>query len=234
MICFLCHEDLPEKYYRICICQDSVLCEDCYYTMNENQQNIKEKCCICQRQLTIIRKRDMCKNIISFLPYSLYLLIESGYLMIVPFYIYKTTQETFPNSLFSSKEYFLYFSLLSTFILRGIVYLLIHILTRFNNTENAQREEYKKMKLFYDVVIFFLYTSQLIFSTVDIYIKKTYYFFIFFILVGIVTPLIAFQLAINFIYILMYYAKISKKNSKKIIKYEIFNNRNNLLGETEV
>lgn len=234
MICFLCHEDLPEKYYRICICEDSVLCEECYYTMNENQKNIKEKCCICQRQLTIIKKPDICKNIISLLPNSVYLLIESGYLMIVPFYIYTTTQETFPNSLFPSRQYFLYFSLISTFILRGIVYLLIHILTGFNNTENAQREEYKKMKLFYDVVIFFLYTTQLIFSMVDIYIKKTHYYFIFFILVGILTPLIAFQLAINFIYILTYYAKISKNNSKKIIKYEIHNNRNNLLGETEV
>ena len=95
MICFLCHEDLPEKYYRICICEDSVLCEECYYTMNENQQNIKEKCCICQRQLTIIKKPDICKNIISLLPNSLYILIESGYLIIVPFYIYTNTQETF-------------------------------------------------------------------------------------------------------------------------------------------
>ena len=69
---------------------------------------------------------------------------------------------------------------------------------------------------------------------IDLYKKKTHYFFIFFILVGIVTPLIAFQLAINFIYLFRYYDKISKNNSKKIIKYEIHNNRNNLLGVTEV
>ena len=90
------------------------------------------------------------------------------------------------------------------------------------------------MKLVYDMLLFLIYTSQMIISFLGLPSKKSEFYFIFFELIGLITPLVTFLLSILFVNLISYYNKISEKNAKLRIKYQKFNVKNDLLGETEV
>lgn len=232
MICFLCHDELTDEYYRICVCRDSVLCVECYDIMNSKRDHIKNKCSICQRQLNLIKEKDTCKNIIYLIPVTLNFVFINSYLLIVPLYIYYSDEE-YPNKIFTNKDTFLYFTTISTFVIRYLSHILIYQLINYNQN-NINQDEYVKMKLVYDMLLFLIYTSQMIISFLGLPSKKSEFYFIFFELIGLITPLVTFLLSILFVNLISYYNKISEKNAKLRIKYQKFNVKNDLLGETEV
>ncbi len=234
MICFLCHDELTDIYYRICICEDSVLCQECYEIMNSKRENIKNKCSICQRQLNIIEEIDICKNILYLIPQSLNFIISNGYLLITPLHIYYYSNEEYPNKFFTNKNIFLYFTTISTFIIRYISHILIYQLVKYHQYNNNVENDFIKMRFMYDLLIFLIYTSQMIINFIDLTKKKSEFYFVFFELIGLVTPMMTFLLSILFINFTVYYSKISQKNAKLKIKYEKLNIKNQLFGETEV
>jgi len=235
MICFLCHDELTDEYYRICVCRDSVLCAECYNIMNSRKEHIRNKCSICQRQLNLIKEKDTCKNIIHLIPGVTNFILINSYLLIVPLYIYNSDEE-YPNKIFTNKDTFLYFTIVSTFIIRYLSHILIYQLINYNlnNLNNLNQDEYIKMKFLYDIFLLLIYTSQMIISFLRLPSKKSEFYFIFFELIGLVTPLVTFLLSILFVNLISYYNKISEKNSKLKIKYQKLNVKNDLLGETEV
>ena len=234
MICFLCHDELTGIYYRICICQDSVLCVDCYELMNAKRENIRNKCSICQRELNIIKEKNTCKNIIYLFPSIVYFLLCNLYLLIVPLYIYYNSSEEYPNKFFTNREIFLYFTTISTILFKYISHVLIFQLIKFHQHNNNVDNDYKSITFTYDIFLYLIYTSQMIICFIGIPSKKSEFYFIFFGLIGIVTPMITFLLSILLIKFTIFYSQISEKNAKLKIKYEKCNVQNHLMGESEV
>ena len=63
-ICFICKDEY-EEIYKICQCQDSLLCGDCLTISNATNMNL---CPICRRPLNIDYIRDKCKYFKLIMP----------------------------------------------------------------------------------------------------------------------------------------------------------------------
>ena len=53
MLCYICRDEYSKKYIKICICNDSILCDDCFNIINEDKSKIKKNCAICKKKLNL-------------------------------------------------------------------------------------------------------------------------------------------------------------------------------------
>lgn len=75
--CYICHDKSVNFFYQICICKESLLCNDCFEEINRDNNKIKNECAICKRKLKLIKhkKYNFYKYLIRYIAYILLILI---------------------------------------------------------------------------------------------------------------------------------------------------------------
>jgi hypothetical protein len=78
--CYICFENAP-KLNKICVCKESLLCDECLDEINRDNNKIQKKCAICKRKLKLKKIKDIeyYINIFRYLSYNLLLLISNTF-----------------------------------------------------------------------------------------------------------------------------------------------------------
>lgn len=78
--CYICFENTP-KLNQICVCKESLLCDECLDVINRDNNKIQKKCAICKRKLKLKKIRDInfYINIFRYFSYNLLLLISNTF-----------------------------------------------------------------------------------------------------------------------------------------------------------
>lgn len=144
LTCFLCRNE-GEILYKICDCNDSIICKDCYCVEETHNMNT---CGICRKPYSFKYKRDYVEHIRLMIVYGFkYGLILAGEL-VPPLYLYFNE----PN------ELFLGFTLICIFLVNIINYYLIFNTNRVedNNIINNFISLFNPIKCVYLIVLFII------------------------------------------------------------------------------
>ena len=143
MTCFICRDEV-NKLFKICVCQDSMVCEDCFSLTNqnindpENYQENRLKCPVCRRyfEFQYINNMKYLKNITFFLGIKFICLLSE----IAPLiWVYQLPNQEYPNNLYTTKNHFFLNSLIQVIFLKGgIKYYLMQNLKNLNEMEKIK------------------------------------------------------------------------------------------------
>lgn len=145
LTCFLCRDDAT-ILYKICDCNDSIICKDCYYIDETQDMN---NCGICRKPYVFNYKRDYVEYIRLLVVYGLKYGIIIGIELFPPCYLYFKE----PN------ELFLGFSFCCIFLVNVLnYYFIIHF---SENDENGNAGEqfillFNPVKCIYLMLIFII------------------------------------------------------------------------------
>ena len=160
MACYLCQDTEEEgtTLYKICVCEDSLLCLECLKLTEENlnkkpHQENKSKCSICRRQLKIFHELGdtYLKKV------GIFILIKIGAIVTEiypPLYIHNLKNQTYPTELYSSNSNFLISIIAQSIIIRYFIKKLYHEISVFQNPENIVMNHLSYLKL--DMIYIFL------------------------------------------------------------------------------
>jgi hypothetical protein len=161
--CFICR-DYSSILYKICDCNDSIICHDCYNI--DNTQNMN-KCGICRKDYSFNLKRNYCdfyKIIFKYgTKYTLFLFVE----LFCPIFFYSKTEIT------ELTNVFLIYSLFCVFVLNIINYYLTTQLIETHETVQSLIIIYNPIKCIYICILFII-----IQYIRDIYKYKLYAYYI--------------------------------------------------------
>ena len=115
--CFLCRGD-EEILYKICDCNDSLICVECYC----NEQTSKmDKCGICRKNYEFQYKRDYSKFLYIIFSYITKYGLILGFELFPPIYLYLESEYSISNNIL------ICISLFSILFGNNIIYKLINL-----------------------------------------------------------------------------------------------------------
>jgi len=147
--CFICH-DYSSILYKICDCNDSIICQDCYSIDATQKMN---KCGICRKDYTFNLKRNYCdfsKIILKYgTKYTLFLFVE----LFCPIFLYYNSDSTDSSEL---NNVFLIYSLFCVFVLNIINYYLTTQLIHNEESVQSLLLIYNPVKCIYTLLLFII------------------------------------------------------------------------------
>ena len=118
MICYLCHTEEESIFYKICDCNSSLLCKDCFDTSNE-QEEVNPKCPLCRNNLDLEYKLNFIKFTKNFLKINTFFIISFLLKISLPIVIY-LVDNNYPNEIYTDPYSFLISSLVMVFFMSEI------------------------------------------------------------------------------------------------------------------
>jgi hypothetical protein len=177
LTCFLCRDD-ANMFYKICDCNDSIICKDCYYIGETQYMNT---CGICRTPYVFNYKRDYIEHIRLLVVYGLKYGLILGAELLPPCYLYFK----------EDNDLFLGFSFFCIFLVNVLNYYLIINLNRNDNVADNFVSLFNPIKCVYLIVLFIILET----SNKD-YINKMYTYSLCAFGLLYITPLILFGMII--------------------------------------
>lgn len=160
MACYLCQDTEEEgtTLYKICVCEDSLLCLECLKLTEENlnkkpfQEN-KSKCSICRRQLKIYHELgdSYLKQVGIFILIKISAIVTEIY---PPLYIYNLKNQKYPTDLYTNKSEFLITAITHCILIRYLLKKFYQYIYRFNHSGQGEYQNLGFLKM--DMIYIFL------------------------------------------------------------------------------
>ena len=146
--CFLCR-DSEDILYKICDCNDSIICIDCYNNEATSKMN---KCGICRKDYKFDYKCNYIKLSSILCTYLLKYGVIIGFEIFPPLYLYLQTEYSSMNNVL------LFFTLFFVLFGNTILYKLIHIYLYHENDENHKNflTLFIPLKITYLMILFII------------------------------------------------------------------------------
>ena len=146
--CFLCR-DSEDILYKLCDCNDSLMCVECYNNESTSKMN---KCGICRKNYEFQYSRDYYKFLYILLSYISKYGIIIGFELFPPLYLYVQSEYSTLNNVLLC--FTLFFILFGTTIL----YKLFNNYLYYNDNESYIRflKLFIPLKIIYIMVLFFI------------------------------------------------------------------------------
>lgn len=167
--CYICREE-TDVLNKICVCEDSYICNDCLEISDENindETNFNEnrlKCPICRRFFKFSLLGSTKYYLKLF--YIWFIKILGVVVSIIPIIIiYKESNQEYPDKIFSNKDSFLYSCILQVTTLKYITNHLILELSEY-------KDEKKNLKLSLTIEYIYLILNSIFSIVFYIYDSK--------------------------------------------------------------
>lgn len=215
MICYLCHTESDEIYYKICICNGSTICKDCFSISNE-QEEINPRCPMCRRDLDLKYKINKLNFIKNFFVLNTYFICSFIIKISLPLVIY-FTKDDYPNYIYSNNVVFLV-STLITVIFMGELNKNLFFYPGFELNNNLSEEEKMKFKIYLDLLLVLINIIGFIILSITSMNFSSYYYAMLVIFPCNLIPFIALSALMFCRKIFRDLEKIFVENSTKRLK----------------
>ena len=166
MACFICRNEEP-ILNKICVCEDSLICNDCLALNNENVNREGDynenrlKCSVCRRFLSFsyYKNRDYYFNMIWYYLIKIICIISDISPII---YVYQLPDQFYPNALYANSEYFLISCMLQVIFFKFIIKESFLKITNFSVNNNNNIREKMSFSNRIDLIYFCLNITFLI------------------------------------------------------------------------
>lgn len=215
MICYLCHTESEEIYYKICKCNSSTICKDCYGVSNE-QEEINPRCPMCRRDLDLKYKVNIKNFIKNFFVFNTYFIASLTLKISLPLVIF-FTKEDYPNYIYSNKIVFL----ITTFIIVIFIGELnkdLFFFPGFELNNNLSEEEKIKFKIYLDLMFVLVNIIGFVLLSITSMKFKSFYYAMLVILPCNLVPFVALSGLMFCRRIIQDLTKLYRENSNKRLK----------------
>ena len=215
MICYLCHTESEEIYYKICKCNSSTICKDCYIVSNE-QEEINPRCPMCRRDLDLKYKINKLNFIKNFFVLNTYFITSIVLKIALPIVIFFTAEE-YPNYLYSNKIVFLVTTLIIVIFI-GELNKDLFFNPGFELNNHLSEEEKLKFKIYLDLMLVLVNIIGFVLLSITSMKFRSIYYAILVILPCNIVPFVALSALMFCRRIIKDLGKLYKENSSKRLK----------------
>ena len=224
MICYLCHTESEEIYYKICKCNSSTICKDCYSVSNE-QEEINPRCPMCRRNLDLKYKVNILNFIKNFFVFNTYFIASITLKISLPLVIFFTTED-YPNYIYSNKIVFLVSTLIIVIFI-GELNKDLFFYPGFELNNHLPEDEKLKFKIYLDLILVLVNIMGFILLSITNMKFRSFYYAILVIIPCNLVPFVALTGLMFCRKIIRDLEKLYKENSSKRLKIlqVVYNNQ---------
>ena len=153
MICYLCHTEEESIFYKICNCNSSLLCKDCFFETNQ-QEEVNTKCPLCRKNLNLEYKLNFFKFVKKFFKINIYFIILFILKISLPIVIY-LVDDKYPNEIYSSPNLFLISSLVVVLFM-GEINKELFFYPGFEINDNLSPQQKLNFTIYLDVILYII------------------------------------------------------------------------------